>query len=201
MLSRFVIALENKDLRYITTFKQKVKISNYVHTEHMINLKLPYGYQLVQCDFLNKFLGKILYSWASLVAQTVNSLAMQKTYIQSLSCEDPLEEGMATHSSILAWSIPWTEEPGRPRSTGSQRIRHTQESKHFLQSIGQSIVKNNAVLTKRKRNVFFSYFAFSFQVIYTKLWMLGKHCDNRFTVYISVNFSLQLKLTQLCLSL
>ena len=38
--------------------------------------------------------------------------------------EDPLEEGMATHSSILAWEIPWTEEPGEPQSIGSQRVRH-----------------------------------------------------------------------------
>ena len=54
------------------------------------------------------------YSWASLVAQTVENLpAMWETWIQSLVWEDPLEEGMATHSSILAWRIPWTEEPGR----------------------------------------------------------------------------------------
>ena len=52
--------------------------------------------------------------WASLVAQTVKNLAaMQETWVQSLGQEDPLEEGMATHSSIFAWRIPWTEEPGR----------------------------------------------------------------------------------------
>ena len=44
--------------------------------------------------------------------------------IQSLGQEDPLEEGMATHSSVLAWRIPWTEEPGGLRSIGPQRIRH-----------------------------------------------------------------------------
>ena len=50
---------------------------------------------------------------ASLVAHLVkNSLAMQETWVQSLGWEDPLEKGMATHSSILAWRIPWTEEPG-----------------------------------------------------------------------------------------
>ena len=49
----------------------------------------------------------------SLVAQMVKNLpAMHKTWVQSLGWEDPLEEGMATHSSILAWGIPWTEEPG-----------------------------------------------------------------------------------------
>ena len=52
--------------------------------------------------------------WASLVAQMVkNSAAMQETHTQSLGWEDPLEEGMAAHSSILAWRIPWTEEPDR----------------------------------------------------------------------------------------
>ena len=51
--------------------------------------------------------------WASLMAQTVKNLpAMQETQVQSLGWEDPLEKGMATHSSILAWRIPWTEEPG-----------------------------------------------------------------------------------------
>ena len=44
--------------------------------------------------------------------------------VQSLGEEDPLEEGMATHSSILAWRTPWTEEPGGPQSMGSQRVRH-----------------------------------------------------------------------------
>ena len=52
-------------------------------------------------------------SWASLVTQMVNNPpAMWETWVQSLGWEDPLEEGMATHSSILAWRIPWTEEPG-----------------------------------------------------------------------------------------
>ena len=52
--------------------------------------------------------------WASLVAQMVKNLpAMQETWVQSLGWEDPLEKGMATHCSILAWRIPWTEEPGR----------------------------------------------------------------------------------------
>ena len=44
--------------------------------------------------------------------------------VRSLGQEDPQEEGMATHSSILAWTIPWTEEPGGLHSTGSQRVRH-----------------------------------------------------------------------------
>ena len=61
--------------------------------------------------------------WASLVAQMVKHLlAMQETWVQSLGWEDPLEKEMATHSSTLAWKIPWTEEPGRLQSMGSQRV-------------------------------------------------------------------------------
>ena len=59
------------------------------------------------------------------MAQTVKNLpAMQETRVPSLGREDPLEEGMANHSSVLAWRIPWTEEPGRPQSIGSQRVGH-----------------------------------------------------------------------------
>ena len=47
-----------------------------------------------------------------------------------LGWEDPLEEGVATHSSVLAWRIPWTEEPGRLQSMGSQRVRHGRETQH-----------------------------------------------------------------------
>ena len=55
----------------------------------------------------------LLEPWASIVAQIVkNTPAMQETQVKSLGQEDPLEKGMATHSSILAWRIPWTEEPG-----------------------------------------------------------------------------------------
>ena len=60
-----------------------------------------------------------------LVAQTVkNPPAVQETLVQSLGQEDPLEEGMATHFSILVWRIPWTEEPGRIQSVGLQRVGH-----------------------------------------------------------------------------
>ena len=62
-------------------------------------------------------------SMASLVAQMVKRLpTMQETRVQSLGQEDLLEEEMATHSSILAWKIPWTEEPGRLQSMGSQKV-------------------------------------------------------------------------------
>ena len=58
--------------------------------------------------------------WASLVAQTVKNLpTVRETGVRSLGWEDPLEKEMATHSSILAWRIPWTEEPGKLQSMGS----------------------------------------------------------------------------------
>ena len=63
--------------------------------------------------------------WASLVAQTVKHLpAMRETWVRSLGREDPLENEMATHSSTLAWKMPWTEEPCKLQSTGSQRVGH-----------------------------------------------------------------------------
>ena len=62
---------------------------------------------------------------ASLGAQLVmNFPTMWETQVQSLGQEDPPEKGMATHSSILAWRIPWTEEPGELQSMGSQRVGH-----------------------------------------------------------------------------
>ena len=61
--------------------------------------------------------------WTSLIAQTVKILpAMQETGVRSLSWEDPLEKGMATHSSILAWRIPWAEKPDGLQSMESQRV-------------------------------------------------------------------------------
>ena len=75
-------------------------------------------YIVVVFLFLTYWLYK---AWASLVAKMVKNLpAMLETWVGSLGREDPLEEGMATHSSILAWRIPWTEEPGGPQSMGSQ---------------------------------------------------------------------------------
>ena len=62
---------------------------------------------------------------ASLVAQMIRHLSpMLETWVRSLGWEDPLEKEMATHSSTLAWKIPWTEEPGGLQSVGSQRVGH-----------------------------------------------------------------------------
>ena len=74
----------------------------------------------------------VLISWASLVVQTIkNPPAMRETWVPSLGWEDPLEEGMGTHSRILSWRIPWTEEPGRLQSMGSQRVRHNRATKYI----------------------------------------------------------------------
>ena len=76
------------------------------------------------------WVGDLALLWASLVAQMEkNPPAMWETWIWSLGWEDLLEEGMATHSSILSWRIPWTEEPGRLQSMGSQRVRHNWATK------------------------------------------------------------------------
>ena len=66
-----------------------------------------------------------VHNWVSLVAQRVKHLpAMQETWVQSLGREYPLEKKMATHSSTLAWKIPWMEESGRLQYMGSQRVGH-----------------------------------------------------------------------------
>ena len=70
---------------------------------------------------------------ASLVTQTVNNLpAMQETWFRSLGQEDPLEKGMATHSSILAWRIPWTEELGDYSPWGCKELDTTEQLSLFF---------------------------------------------------------------------
>ena len=70
---------------------------------------------------------------------------MQETQVWSLGQEDPLEKGMEIHSSILAWRIPWTEEPGRIQSMGSQRVRHNWVTSTLLHSIFQTNHCSNSV--------------------------------------------------------
>ena len=68
---------------------------------------------------------ELLFMCYMALAQMVKNLpAMQENQVRSLGWEDPLEKEMATHSSILAWRIPWREEPGRLQSMGSQRVGH-----------------------------------------------------------------------------
>ena len=67
------------------------------------------------------------------LAQTVKCLpAMQETWVRFLGREDPLEKEMAIHSSILAWKIPWTQEPDRLQSMGSQRVRHNRATSIYI---------------------------------------------------------------------
>ena len=69
--------------------------------------------------------GNLISGWTSLVAQRLKRLPiMWETWVRSLGREDPLEKEMATHSSTLAWKIPWAQKPGRLQSMGSQRVRH-----------------------------------------------------------------------------
>ena len=82
---------------------------------------MPTGFSEADLDFSPGILFR-----ASLVAQSVKNLpAMQETQVQFLVQEDPLEKEMATYSSVLAWRIPWTEEPGRLQSMGSQEVDTT----------------------------------------------------------------------------
>ena len=79
----------------------------------------------LSCLFILFLLSTSHFCRASLVAQLVKNLpAMQETWLWSLGQEDPLEKGMATHSSILAWRIPWRENPGGLQSVESQRLGH-----------------------------------------------------------------------------
>ena len=85
--------------------------------------------------------------WASLVAQMVkNPPAMQETWVRSLGQEDSLEKRMATHSSILAWRIPWTEEPGGLQSMGLQRVRQVKSTVFSLHLDPRSTGKDKGKL-------------------------------------------------------
>ena len=97
----------------------------------LIKNEVAFDLQLPYCDLISssacviQITHNLSQHRSSLVAQTVKDLpAMWETWVQSLCSEDPLEEGMATHSSLLAWRIPWTEETGRLQSTGSQKAGH-----------------------------------------------------------------------------
>ena len=82
--------------------------------------------------------------WHSLVAQMIKNLpAVQETWVRSLGQEDPLEKGMGTsHSSILAWRIPWTEEPGRLQIMGLQRVVHDWATKYTCTLAGKSSLRS-----------------------------------------------------------
>ena len=89
------------------------------------------------------------YSWASLVAQLQkNPPTMRETWVWFLGWEDPLEKGTATPSSILAWKISWTEEPGKLQSLGSQRVGHNWATSLQLVSLCIILPKSNPCYSK-----------------------------------------------------
>ena len=99
----------------------------------------------------------LLDSWASLVTQRgKNQPTLQKTRVRSLGCEGPLEEGMATHSSVLTWRISHTEEPGGLQSLGSQRVRHDWVTKHTHTSLNNT---NHVFKFTQLNFVFNQYFS------------------------------------------
>ena len=91
------------------------------HTPHSSTHVFPFTRWPI-CLFIkrNVFLYSLLWHWV----ETGGSEDKEATWVQSLGREDPLEKGMAIHFSILAWRVPWTEEPGELQSIGSQRVRH-----------------------------------------------------------------------------
>ena len=105
-------------------------INSLLWTELLLQCQIDFG----TC-FPFSIFSKYFSIWASLVAQTVKNLpAMWETQVWSLGQKDSLEEDMTTHYSILAWRIPWTEEPGGLQSMGSQRVGHdwaTNTHTHF----------------------------------------------------------------------
>ena len=115
--------------------------------------------------------------WASLVAQTVKCLpAMRETQVRSLGWKDRLEKEMATHSSTLAWKIPWTEEPGRLQSMGSQRVGHDWATSLWLcpiwgawKSTGRDDVQVENWRSRPANGGDFFFFAFLFEVDYNYL--------------------------------
>ena len=98
-----------------------------------------------------------IHYYASLVAQLVKSLpVMQETWVRSLGWEDPLEKEMAAHSSILAWRIPWTEEPGGLQSMGSQESDTTQRLHHHHQDSPLKVTKKTWAISSRSSLKLFS---------------------------------------------
>ena len=114
------------------------------------------------------------YSWASLVAQMVKILpAVQETWFRSLDWEDPLEEGMAMHFSILAPQSPWTEKPGGLESMGLQRVRHDWTTKH---STAQPVYREGQIKTIRSM-------LFSAKERYRLPWKKSKETDTKLSIF------------------
>ena len=132
------------------------------------------------------------YSIPSLVAQLVKNLpAMQETWVWALSREDPLEKEMATHSSTLAWRIPWTEKPGQLQSMESQRVGHDCATDSL--SLPTTTYMTQAVGYTRHPTflLFFYPFLFQHSVVQARCWDYGASDDGlyqgRWAVFPSRN--------------
>ena len=132
---------------YWSWFKTHHVLSNSLCPHGLLSTRL-----LCQWNFSDKNTGMgchFLFQgiFLDLVAQTVKKPpAMRDTWIWSLGWDDPLEKEIAIHSSILAWRIPWTEEPGRPQSMGLQRLWHDLATNTFPFFHGGSVGKESACL-------------------------------------------------------
>ena len=116
MSSRF-LRLSFKEQDFVSLIKSNLLISSFLPSI-LIPFFLEQSFSAYHHAEVSHFLQKSPFT--SLVAQTVKHLpTMRETWVQSLGLEDLLEKEMATHSSILAWKIPWTEEPGKLQSMGS----------------------------------------------------------------------------------
>ena len=105
---------------------RKITSTQQLHGTYVSQINAGKGISNWTSVFPQPFVNSSFILWVSLVVQIVkNLLAMLETWVWSLDQEDPPEKEMATHVSILAWEIPWTEEPGGLQSMGSQRVRHS----------------------------------------------------------------------------
>ena len=131
---------------------------------------------------------------ASLVAQMVKNLpAMRETWVPFLDWEDPLQKGMATHSSILAWRIPWTEEPGRLLSMGSKRVRHNTVTDTFtfidlMYLLWRGVYTNTLPIFKLDCSIcILIHMLFSFEI---SVFTLSFKCKGGKPQWISIHFYL-----------
>ena len=114
---RLLSSLSNSQFRRYKTLNMYVFLCGVSDSFHLVILKITWA--------LEEFSAGSFISSTSLVAQRLKRLPpMRETRVRTLGREDPLEKEMVTHSSILAWRIPWTEEPSRLQSIGSQRVGH-----------------------------------------------------------------------------
>ena len=108
-------------------WKKDLKMTDTYKNKGLFFAQNSRSYGLAPCHLYSR----IQAEGSSLMAQRVKNLPVRpETQVWSLGQEDPLGEGMATQSSILAWRIPWTEEPGGPQPMGSQRVRHDYQLIH-----------------------------------------------------------------------